>query len=80
MAVTRHEAWGSAREPDGGNAGTPRVGQQDSLRSKYGSVAKFGFSSKIEKLGTINSMSYRIPNSLKTNFATEPQKDRDGDH
>ena len=37
-----------------------------------GSVAKFGFSSKIEKLGTINSMTYRIPNSSKTNFATEP--------
>ena len=37
-----------------------------------GSVAKFGFSSKIEKLGTINSMTYRIQNSSKTNFATEP--------
>ena len=24
MAVTRHEARGNAREPDGGNAGTPR--------------------------------------------------------
>ena len=35
MAATRHEAWGNAREPDGGNAGMPSVGQQDSLRSKY---------------------------------------------
>ena len=26
MAVTRHEARGKAREPDGGNAGTPGVG------------------------------------------------------
>ena len=32
MAATRHEAWGNAREPDGGNAVTPWV---YSLRSKY---------------------------------------------
>ena len=38
-----------------------------------GSVAKFGFSGKIEKLGTIISMTYRNPNSSKTNFATEPE-------
>jgi len=35
MAVTRNEARGDAREPDGGNAGTPSVDQQDSLPSKY---------------------------------------------
>ena len=38
----------------------------------YGYVAKFGFSRKIEFLGAINSMAYRIPHSSKTNFATEP--------
>ena len=38
----------------------------------FGSVAKFGFSRKIEFLGAINSMNYRIPHSSKTNFATEP--------
>lgn len=35
MTVTRHEAQGNAREPDGGNAGMPGVGQQYSLHSKY---------------------------------------------
>ena len=35
MAVTRHEARGNAREPDGGNAGTPGIRRQDSLHSKY---------------------------------------------
>ena len=25
MATTQHEAWGNAREPDGDNAGTPRL-------------------------------------------------------
>ena len=43
-----------------------------SCKNNQGSVAKFGFSSKIEKLGTINSMTYGILNSSKTNFATEP--------
>ena len=37
-----------------------------------GSVAKFDFSRKIEFLVSIDSMTYRIPNSSKTNFATEP--------
>ena len=37
-----------------------------------GSVAKFGFSRKIEFLVAIDSMTYRIPHSSKTNFATEP--------
>jgi len=35
MAAIRHEARGTAREPDGGNAETPGIGQQDSLHSKY---------------------------------------------
>jgi len=35
MAATRHEAWGNAREPDGGNARTPEIGDQDSLHGKY---------------------------------------------
>ena len=39
-----------------------------------GSVAKFGFSRKIEFLVAIDSMTYRIPHSSKTNFATEPKK------
>ena len=38
----------------------------------FGSVAKFCFWRKIEFLGAINSMTYRIPHTSKTNFATEP--------
>ena len=38
-----------------------------------GSVAKFDFSRKIEFLVAIDSMTYRIPHSSKTNFATEPK-------
>ena len=37
-----------------------------------GSAAKFDFSRKIEFLVAIDSMTYRIPHSSKTNFATEP--------
>ena len=37
-----------------------------------GSVAKFDFWGKIQKSGVRNSMSYRLPNSQKSNFATEP--------
>ena len=37
-----------------------------------GSVAKFDFWSKIQKLGIRNSMTYRLPKSRKSNFATEP--------
>ena len=33
---------------------------------------KVWFSRKIEFLGAIDSMTYRIPHSSKTNFATEP--------
>ena len=39
---------------------------------RLGSVAKFDFSRKIEFLVAIDSMTYRIPHSSKTNFATEP--------
>jgi hypothetical protein len=35
MAATRHEARGTAREPDGRNAGTTEIDQQDSLHSKH---------------------------------------------
>jgi hypothetical protein len=39
-----------------------------------GSVAKFDFWGKIPKSGTRNSMTYRLPDSRKSNFATEPYK------
>ena len=41
-------------------------------RSFVGSVAKFDFWGKIQKLGIRNSMTYRLPKSRKSNFATEP--------
>ena len=37
-----------------------------------GSVAKFDFWGKIQKLGIRNSMTYRLPKSRKSDFATEP--------
>src|SRR5882724_8682159 len=37
-----------------------------------GSVAKFDFGGKIRKLGISNSITYRLLNSRKCNFATEP--------
>jgi hypothetical protein len=37
-----------------------------------GSVAKFDFWGKIQKSGIRNSTTYRLPNSRKSNFATEP--------
>jgi hypothetical protein len=37
-----------------------------------GSVAKFDFWGKIQKSGIRNSTAYRLPNSRKSNFATEP--------
>src|SRR5262249_25843033 len=37
-----------------------------------GSVAKFDFWGKIQKSCVRNSMTYRLPNSRKSNFATEP--------
>jgi hypothetical protein len=39
-----------------------------------GSVAKFDFWGKIQKSGIRNSTTYRLPNSRKSNFATEPQR------
>jgi len=42
--------------------------------SFFGSVAKFDFWGKIQKLGIRNSMTYRLPKSRKSNFATEPEK------
>ena len=46
-------------------ASTPQVRQD-------GSVAKFDFWGKIQKSGIRNSTTYRLPNSRKSNFATEP--------
>ena len=40
--------------------------------AKKGFCRKVGFFEQNRKTGTINSMTYRIPNSSKTNFATEP--------
>ena len=37
-----------------------------------GSVAKFDFWGKIQKSGIRSSTTYRLPNSRKSNFATEP--------
>ena len=39
---------------------------------RCGSVAKFDFWGKIQKSCVKNSMTYRLPNSRKSNFATEP--------
>src|SRR5215510_10767871 len=41
------------------------------MRIPKGSVAKFDFWGKIQKLGIRNSMTYRLPKSRKSNFATE---------
>jgi hypothetical protein len=46
--------------------------QLDALWSFVGSVAKFDFWGKIQKSCIRNTMSYRLPNSRKSNFATEP--------
>ena len=48
------------------------VDHDSPARQIGGSVAKFDFSRKIEFLVSIDSMTYRIPHSSKTNFATEP--------
>jgi hypothetical protein len=53
----------------------PTIVRQGDFRNQhrnYGSVAKFDFCGEIEKLSPINSMSYVVTNSSKTNFATEP--------
>src|SRR6266566_5688986 len=44
-------------------------------RSWLGSVAKFDFWGKIQKSGIRNSITYRLTNSRKSNFATEPMHD-----
>src|SRR5215510_4054952 len=41
-------------------------------RTRPGSVAKFDFWGKMQKLGIRNSMTYRLPNSRKSNFSTDP--------
>ena len=46
------------------------------LCGTMGSVAQFDFVSKIQGPGIKNSMTYRLPNSRKSNFATEPTKKR----
>jgi hypothetical protein len=38
-----------------------------------GTVAKFDFWGKIQKSDIRNSMTYRMPNSRKSNVATEPK-------
>ena len=45
MAVTRHEARGNAREPDGGNAGTHESKYQ------YLRYRKYDIANRIGKLG-----------------------------
>ena len=42
-----------------------------------GSGAKFDFWGKIQKSGIRNSTTYRLPNSRKSNFATEPTDETD---
>jgi hypothetical protein len=46
------------------------------LRGHGSSVAKFDFWGKIQKSGIRNSTIYRLPNSRKSNFATEPPNAR----
>jgi len=44
MAMTRHEAWGNAREPDGGTPGRPSYPgypEGNSLFSEYGVYAEY---------------------------------------
>src|SRR5882724_5759992 len=51
----------------------PKVTARRSTRGRRsGSVAKFDFWGKIQKSSVGNSMTYRLPNSRKSNFATEP--------
>ena len=49
-----------------GKPGETEAGNYD------GSVTKFDFWGKIQKSGVRNSISYRLQNSRKSNFATEP--------
>src|SRR5262249_13694636 len=49
------------------------------MSAPNGSVAKFDFWGKIQKSCVKNSMNYRLPNSRKSNFATEPRSEHDMD-
>src|SRR4029434_7871745 len=63
----------SARhEEKGGGTVLQEVKPMPPTRNQ-GSVAKFDFWGKIQKLGIRNSTTYRLPNSRKSNFATEPE-------
>src|SRR5438132_5709597 len=57
--------------------GLPKHFASDFRWSLKGSVAKFDFWGKIQKSGVRNSMTYRLPNSRKSNFATEPRIHRE---
>ncbi len=47
MAVIRQEARGNAREPGCGNAGTPEIGDRDSLGIKFCGIQRSGKSHAI---------------------------------
>src|SRR5262245_45842126 len=49
------------------------------MSAPNGSVAKFDVWGKIQKSCVKNSMNYRLQNSLKRNFATEPRSEHDMD-
>src|SRR5882724_4484596 len=55
----------------------PRATQSRAMRNrrmKNSSVANFDFGGKIRKSGIRNSMTYRPPNSRKSQFAPEPSR------
>src|SRR5262245_58740832 len=62
----RASGWGSGGVVIRGYVRRDRMSQD-------GSVAKFDFWGKIQKSGIRNATTYRLPNSRKSNFATEPQ-------
>src|SRR2546427_3808124 len=45
---------------------------QETQGETVGFCRKVRFLGKIQKLGVRNSMTYRVPNARKSNFATEP--------
>jgi hypothetical protein len=45
---------------------------RDLCRAREGFCRKIRFLGKIQKSGVRNAMTYRLPNSRKSNFATEP--------
>ena len=56
-------------------AGYSRLMHEDepaTVRDLKGFCRKVRFLGKIQKLGVRNSMTYRVPNARKSNFATEP--------